>query len=139
MKESDFINGNFEGELKQVEKLCNVKIDREKNIKNQILKLMDMVCQLYDSGKGNITEFVNYLNDEKYVFSPEWYHKRKWMKFETIEIPVPLQYDKILRVMYGDYKIPLFNGADHDYPFYKQQEKILGEYINKMAEESAYE
>lgn len=130
MKDKDFVKEDFTTELKQIEELCGIKFDREKNIKNQLLKLVDTICQLYNSGEGRMTEFVNYMSNEKYVFSPEWYNEQKWMRFETIQIPVPLEYDKILRVMYGDYEIPVFNGADHDYPFYKQQEKILREYID---------
>ena len=51
------------------------------------------------------------------------------MPFETFQIPVPQGYDKILTSMYGEYLKPIFNGAAHDYPFYKKQEAALKEVI----------
>ena len=56
------------------------------------------------------------LSDEKYVselmlnqkrihlYKEEWYANSIMKKFEMIEIPVPIEYEKILDEMYGDWK-----------------------------------
>ena len=44
------------------------------------------------------------------------------MKFENTTIPVPVGYDGILKLDYGeDYMVPKNIGSSHDYPFYKEQ------------------
>ena len=54
------------------------------------------------------------------------------MNFENVTIPVPIGYDAILKVKYGDnYMTPLQNPSSHDYPFYKGQEQALKEIIEK--------
>ncbi len=123
---------DMEERLNTIECLCGVKLDRERNIQNQLLKLMDTVCQLYNTGTGEVTEFVNYIQNDKYIFQPEWFEKRIWLPFETIQIPVPEEYDKVLRAMYGEYEIPRMYTAEHNYPFYRQQEEILKQYINNL-------
>lgn len=119
-------------DIENIQKICQVKIDYNRNLKNQMLRLLDTVCQLFDKEDGKITEFVNDFGDRSYEFLPEWYDKRVWVPFETIQIPLPAGYDRILTEMYGNYMTPVFHGADHDYPFYKQQEAILYKYMNDL-------
>lgn len=116
--------------IHEIEILCNVKFDTEKSLQNQLLKLFDTICQLYDTGEGLFTEFA-YIECDQHIFEPEWYKERIYMPFETIQVPVPQGYDKILTCMYGDYKEPVHNGAVHDYPFYKKQQEILQNLLEK--------
>ena len=111
--------------INEIEMLCNVKFDSEKPVKNQLLRLFDTICQLYDMGEGGVIEYSSYIECDKYIFEPEWYKKWIYMPFETFQIPVPQGYDKILTSMYGEYLKPIFNGAAHDYPFYKKQQEII--------------
>ena len=42
-----------------------------------------------------------------YCCEASWYREAKWMKFDKTEVPVPIEYDKMLKVHYGDYmKLP---------------------------------
>ena len=43
----------------------------------------------------------------------------------TITIPIPREYDKILRLKIGDNYMTPIRQETHNYPFYKTQEKIL--------------
>ena len=45
--------------------------------------------------------------------------------FEGKYFNTPDNYDEYLSNLYGDYMTPVRGGADHDYPFYAKQEKIL--------------
>lgn len=55
----------------------------------------------------------------------EWYDKVVYLPFENIQIPVPYAYDEVLCAQFGDYRTPVYNGADHEYPFYKKLEPEL--------------
>lgn len=48
------------------------------------------------------------------------------MPFENITVPVPVGYDTILKIKYGEnYMVPVNAGGSHDYPFYAKQEQAL--------------
>lgn len=56
----------------------------------------------------------------------EWYDVPIKMPFENIEINVPKNYDRVLKVLYGDYMKPIKEGvSEHEYPFYKNQKEIF--------------
>ena len=67
------------------------------------------------------------------MWKKEWFERYTELPFEKITLPVPYEYDKLLTNMFGDYMTPVRGGADHDYPFYAKQEKILREYLEKEA------
>ena len=43
------------------------------------------------------------------------------MSFEGFDIPVPGNYDAVLKAIYGDYKVCVRSVGMHDYPCYKKQ------------------
>ena len=47
--------------------------------------------------------------------------------FETVTVPVPREYDKILRIKFGDNYMTPIKEITHNYPFYKEQDKIIQE------------
>ena len=121
------ITEEVEETLRQIEKLFKVKINREGILRNEILKLFDRVCCLYQNDECNEVTFFHWmLGHENYRFKKEWYADVLWMPFETVKVPVPVGYDEILKVTYGeDYMIPKNIAAGHDYPIYKAQEELL--------------
>ena len=46
-------------------------------------------------------------NIEKFAISPTWYKETIWVSFEDITIPIPKEYDKVLKAQYGDYMTPV--------------------------------
>lgn len=113
--------------LPDIEALCNIRFNRECHPKNQLLRAFENVRQLYNhTGSTEITCFTSYL---KYGLrmKKEWFAEDFRMPFENITLPVPIGYHEILTAVYRDYQTPVQGGADHDYPFYKKQERILAE------------
>lgn len=110
--------------IKQVEKMCGVTIDRTKNIKNQLLRVVDSVRQIYDEDGGDYTQLTQYIFVNRYRIPQQCYSDAVRLPFETIEVPVPKDYDTVLRKMYGDYQKPI-RRENHDYPFYKKQKEIV--------------
>lgn len=116
--------------LLQLEELLQVKIDRAKDIQQQILILVDRISQLYQEKDGDEYTLLSYWPSHRELrFKKEWYSKAIEMPFENISIPVPIGYDNILKVMYGDYQAPVKNTSSHDYPFYRAQQEALEDYL----------
>ncbi len=118
----------IESNLQEIEAICKVSIDRNKKIQNQLFRVIDRLCSLYQDLE---TEELGYL-----VWELDKKEKRKWKKtcfdeiiempFEDIVVPVPGGYKEILTAHYGkDYMIPVQIQGDHEYPFYKKQDEEL--------------
>lgn len=121
--------------LPELEEMCRIKFDLSGNLKNQLLRAADKVCQLFD-----ISECCSVTCVPDHAYSPipflkEWFNEIVWLPFENISLPAPKNYDAILRILYGDWHIPVKGTAYHDYPFYKSQEKLYKETIMKSLKE----
>lgn len=122
--------------LRAVEKWCKIKLDRNENMEMQLIKIMDQVAQLYLGTNAKELEMViwDWKENKKYKYEREWYSESIKVPFENIMIPIPVGYEGVLKVQYGeDYMTPRQGSADHTYPFYKSQDILLAE-IQKREE-----
>ncbi|MCM1239634.1 MAG: LicD family protein [Lachnospiraceae bacterium] len=116
--------------LPDLEKLCKIKFDRSKSIPHQLFKLADAIGKEYrDSGSPFIT-YMAYHASKRLFLRKEWYANPVYLPYEHLEIPVPSNYDAVLTAQYGDYMTPVRYAADHDYPFYKKQQKIYEQQLS---------
>lgn len=54
------------------------------------------------------------IDRDKYRFDKSWYDETLWVPFENMEVPIPKEYDKVLRTQYGDnYMTPKMVAANH--------------------------
>lgn len=119
-------SGDLAFRREEFETLCNVKLDNEGDIQEQILKLMDAVTSLYGKEDADyMTNYVTWINHDNYKVKKEWYDHVIMLPFENIKIPAPAMYDEVLKVQFGDYMVPVRGTADHDYPFYGYREEQL--------------
>ena len=111
--------------LKSVEELCGVTLDRAGDLKRQLANLMEGIRTMYDEEeKGERTKLHTSLKKERWHVPQEAYAKAVPMRFEGMEISVPIGWDLVLKAQYGeDYMTPVRGGQKHDYPFYKKQLK----------------
>lgn len=114
-----------EGYIAQVESLCNTRIDRNKSLKQQLYLLAEQVCSMYDGEGSEYLTLMPLRTKGDYKIPKEYYSDVIMMPFENMLIPVPIGYDEILKIKYGDYMKICRDGGGHDYPFFKRQEEIL--------------
>jgi len=120
-------------DLRVVEELCNVKLDESKSFQRQLFILGDRIASMYwDIGAGAKEVAIMHRLAENPLFKvpASCYESTVRVPFENTTIPIPVGYDAILTLYYGnDYMIPKQGGAGHDYPFYaKQQSELFAEY-----------
>lgn len=77
-----------------------------------------------------IAMYLDYLKFGK-AYEDAWFAETSYLPFEGFDIPVPGNYDEVLKAIYGDYRKPVRSDGMHDYPCYKRQ---LEELRNKVAE-----
>lgn len=99
----------------------------ERTYFNQLRILFDMACMIGNENNGELlTSMPEYVAGNGFVLDKDWF-ERVEKNFENISLPIPSDYDEVLKALYGDYMTPVMGGAEHDYPFYKDQLAILHE------------
>lgn len=123
-----FTEEQLEALLTLVERCCGQKIDREGNIKNQLYKILCALYAMYTEPEADqIALIPQYLDTGASVYPKECYADSIRMPFDRIDIPVPMGYDTILKLKYGDYMKNVRKGGGHEYPFHERQEGFLAE------------
>lgn len=123
----------------QIENAFGVKINYNNRLRHEVKKVFDCLSSYYMDEK---TEEVSCMM--ALAADWDWYHcKTNWydtyieMPFENTTIPVPVGYEYLLKLNYGDdYMIPKNIGSSHDYPFYKEQMLGLKEVMEKEFNQS---
>ncbi|MCM1541733.1 MAG: LicD family protein [Blautia sp.] len=120
------------GELiPELEELYPIKIDREGDIQNQLLRSAKLIAKSYqNSGSPLMVEFTSHVS-HKYFYRKEWFRDCVYLPFEYFELPAPIDYDAVLTALYGDYMTPVRYAAEHDYPFYKKQQELFKQSLIK--------
>ena len=110
----------YQAALSWLEDTCNIKFSQENPSEQEILILKEEISGLYTEEESDyLTEMPCLGNGRDYYIPKEYYDKATYMPFENTMVPVPDNYDFILRKKYGDnYMTPLNISAGHDYPFY---------------------
>ncbi len=118
--------------LTQIEELLHVTFDRDKPLEEQIFSMTEMLFCLYSREEASeVIEMPYYIGNPKYKYPLMAFMNPVKLPFETIEIPAPSCYDKILRAWYGDYMQYNRSGNTHDYPFYEGQKRVLFNALGK--------
>jgi lipopolysaccharide cholinephosphotransferase len=134
LKENDSTNAEYNSRiieknkcLEKIKKVCNIEFIEDDPSDQELLVLYEEVSGLYgDNDSDYLTQVACLGVGMDYYLPKDTYKKIIYMKFENLEIPVPYNYDEILKKKYGeDYMVPKNVGAGHEYPFYKQMIKEI--------------
>lgn len=115
----------IEGHLCQIEEICNVKIDRKKDIKHQLLRIIDGIGTLNGNNQSDEVFDIDFISQANYYYAGHkrvWYQEAMEFPFENIMIPVPVGYDEILQQEFGEYLKPV---KDSTHDIYNRMEREL--------------
>lgn len=119
--------------IKWLEKTCNMQFSEENPSEQEIVILNEEISGLYSEEDADyLTEMPCIANGRDYYIPKEDYESQTYMAFENVIVPVPNNYDFILRKKYGDdYMTPQIVSAGHEYPFYNA-------FVRNITEEQGY-
>ena len=120
--------GELEESVHQIETTLNTSIEKGDKMLSSIWKAADAVAMMTQKDEaGFVTwypEFGMYGNNRKR--SLDAYSDTIWVEFEMIKVPIPIGYEEVLKMQYGNsYMTPIKGSASHDYPYFKLQEKKI--------------
>ena len=113
-------------EINEIEKILKIQVDRRIALKPQLRRVMDKIFQEFNGREGDqlaIMQFYAFLGTCKYPRSA--FDKSKWNPFCGMQLPIPKDYDAVLRAEYGDYHKKVKGGGGHGYPCLKKYENKL--------------
>lgn len=115
----------------QLEQMLGIKLDRQNRLYHELKKVVDLLSAVCDQNNSNeVCSMIDLAEGWDYHVPIACYEKSIEMSFETTTVPVPVGYDTILKIKYGeDYMTPIQGGGSHDYPFYAKQEQALKQVI----------
>lgn len=118
----------LEEQLKRLEILCNMKIDREGDLREHLYDIVVSLYALYHEEESEeIALMPLWVENGSQSYPKEYYAKTARLPFDKLSISVPIAYDSILKQKYGDYMKMVRTGSSHDYPYYKAQIEIMEE------------
>lgn len=117
----------------KLERTFGVSFDKNNRLFHELKKLVDMLSALYDeSCSKEVCSMIDLAGGWDYHVPVSCYSKSMELPFENVTIPVPIGYDTILRIKYGDdYMTPRQCSSSHDYPFYAKQEQALKDVLER--------
>lgn len=135
-KEStDEIRRELEDILVEIEGICSVRFDRTRPLVSQLWKVGNQLAASYGEADGDyLTNYSNYIGNENFIFDKHCFDDVEYLPFESVFLPVPKDWDSVLKVEYGDYMTPVRGTTAHDYPFYKKQLEELRNKVREMEE-----
>ena len=115
----------FKGLLADIEQKNNIAINRDGDVKRQLILLADkVISECPVSEAENVAQMAFYVEFHDHVYSKKWYENAVYLPFEYIHVPAPVQYDRVLHTVYRNYMRVVRNGGIHDYPLYLKQEEV---------------
>lgn len=115
----------------KLEQAIGIAIDWNNRPFHELKKLVDILsssCKPEDADE--VCSMIDLAGGWDYHAKKDWYAESIEMPFEITTIPVPVGYDGILKIKYGNnYMTPVKRPSSHDYPFYNKQEQALKDVI----------
>ena len=112
-----------------IKRMCNISFSQENPTDQELMILYEEVAGLYGPEDADyVTAMHRLVKGQQYLIPKEYYEEVKEVQFENILIPIPVEYDMILQLKYGqNYMIPKNIEGGHDYPFYNTLIKKLAQ------------
>lgn len=94
----------MESGLEKLQKQFQFSIDETKSLSWQLLTLFDLVGMMYgEQESAYITSHQISCDTDGMLWKKEWLAESVPMGYENVYLPVPVGWDPVLRITYGDY------------------------------------
>ncbi len=124
------LNG-YEEVISDIENYTGLQIDKTESPRRQMLLAIDALYSMFRQEDADYVAYMPcWILKDTCKFKLSAFQESRLLPFENMYLPVPAQYEDILKEEYGNYMAIVKNGGMHDYPFYAQQEENL---INAIA------
>lgn len=115
-----------------VEEVLNVQINRCGNIRTEMWKLANQLVSSFTEEESDyLVPWCYYVNNNERIFEKKWFDKAIELPFEMYTLPVPIEYEKVVGVLFKNWKTPVKGGQAHDYPCFKNQIQMMRDWVEE--------
>lgn len=120
--------------IKEIKEITNIEFSKEEPDLYELTILYDEIQSTYGEEEADyISELPNIMVGRDYYLPKDTYDNLIRVPFENLMVPVPKNYDEVLKTKYGDdYMTPQNVGGGHGYPFYNE---LLEDVMKSMGTE----
>jgi phosphorylcholine metabolism protein LicD len=112
--------------LADIERTNHTTLHRQGNLSRELVLLAEKLYTMYPSDTADDVVLMPFwVSHHNHRYSKELFARTVMLPFEFTHLPVPMRYDEVLQIEYGNYMITSKKGGIHEYPVYKQQEDLL--------------
>lgn len=114
--------------LAEIERERGKKFERNSDMMRQLLLLLDELfaqCPIEEAEYITLTPACIKDKKQTHKYRKCWYEVQVQLPFENTYLYAPANYHNVLGVQYGDYMVVRKGGGLHEYPVFKDQEKVL--------------
>ena len=116
-----------------VENLSGHFVDRSLPLAAALLRTIESIFAEYSGENSEYVALMPYwIVQKNHKYPLSYYKEFIELPFEMTHINVPAAYAEVLKIEYGNWECVNKKGGVHEYPFYKEQEKILFETQGKV-------
>ena len=91
-------------------------------VASELWKWANYFAMMYGEEESDfLVYYVDYVRWPRKKYPKQWFAEVYSATFENFMLPVPCEYDQVLRLIYGDYHVCRRGSATHGYPFYEKQ------------------
>lgn len=125
-------SADFLETLRKIELCQGVQFHYEEPLLPQLYQLLNRIRRENNGKGGEVVAYLPFqIADEHRVFPKSMFERSASLPFCGKEFPVPYEYEKILEIVYGDFRKKVKAGGEHEYPYFKEYAVSLEEYLRK--------
>ena len=117
--------------ISRIEQISGIKAGKYVSLENEVYRILDT---MYSDTPSEDVEYVSlirfWIERKSHKFPASIYKDTVQLPFENTYINVPSGYEKLLKLVYGNWERTNKHGGLHDYPFYLDQERELSDHRN---------
>ena len=124
-KEEEYHNA-FMQCVNEIKGVTHIEFAGEEPVMQELVVLYDEIQSAYTGEDADyVTEPPCLMAGQDYYLPIDTYKNLKRVTFENLTVPIPENYEDVLRCKYGDdYMTPVNTGGNHDYPFFNESIRV---------------
>lgn len=129
-------------ELLRLTELCRIEtgctVDRNVPISDQMRLILEGLFSYFHEDEGSNVAFMPFWINSRRSMPKDYFGKAIWLPFENMELPVPAEYEKVLRINYGDYWKIVRGTSTHNYPACEDYVPEFERLLHKMGSRTTF-
>lgn len=99
-----------------------LKEERWYELSSEMWKWANQVAMMYDEQESDhLVMYLDYYKWKHKKYPKEWFEDIYSATFENVMLPIPCGYEKVLKIIYGNYHACVRKTGMHEYPYYARQ------------------